>query len=189
MRIGVWAAVSVVVLGGLFGCSSGEDLEPPPQSAAVVTPFGEPPAEASVAPGNVVLTVESPGAPPVTFTPEQLKALPQATATIRTPQEWLDKAQGLPARQEFRGAPLADVLEGAGVSDSARIRMVGADGYTVKGSVDDLTSAEAVVAVEADGAPITPEFGGPIRIVFPGGSVEDDNVKYWVLWLQDITQL
>lgn len=188
MKIGFVAATVVLVSGGLFGCSSAGDSQPSPGITAVATPFGSPPADASVAPGDVVLTLEVQGAPAITFTPEQLKALPQATATVETPQEWLDKAPGLPAEQAFRGAPLADVLADAGIRDSAQIRMVGADGYKVTGSADDLTSAEAVVAVEADGQPITPEYGGPVRIVFPGGSGVEDT-KYWVLWLKTIKEV
>jgi DMSO/TMAO reductase YedYZ molybdopterin-dependent catalytic subunit len=182
------AAIAVVPL---VGCSSNDGAEPAPASPSptvslVPTPFGTPPAAADIAPTEVNLTVVGDDGEQ-TFTREQLAALPQADAVAKNPKSWLEDAPGLPAKQNFTGVPLSDFFIAAGIPGDARVRFSAADDYTVTVPVSKLLPAEGVIAIDGDGVPLTPEYGGPVRLVFPAGS--DMPEKYWVLWLQKIEQV
>jgi sulfane dehydrogenase subunit SoxC len=90
-------------------------------------------------------------------------------------QPWLEGAVG---NAEWTGAPLAAVLEQAGVLDGAvEVVLTGAD-HGVQGEVEQdyersLPIAEAMrpdvlLAYEMNGAPLLPQHGFPIRVIVPG---------------------
>lgn len=191
MKVGAWAAVAVMVAVPLVGCSSNDGAEPTPGSGSptvslVPSPFGTPPADADVAPTEVNLTIVAKKGEK-TFTRDDLSALPQATAVAKNPQEWLEDAPGLPAEQTFVGVPVSDLFIAAGIPGDAKVRFSAADDYKVTMPVSKLVASEGLVAIDGDGVPLTPEYGGPVRLVFPDGSGVGE--KYWVLWLQEIKQV
>jgi hypothetical protein len=182
------AAIAAVPL---VGCSSTDEATPQSTSASptvslVPSPFGTPPEGADIAPTEVNLTIVGEDGEQ-TFTRDDLSALPQADVVAKNPQSWLEDAPGLPAKQNFTGVPVSDLFIAADIPGDARVRFTAADGYKVTVPVSRLVPAEGVVAIDGDGVPLTPEYGGPVRLVFPAGSGMPE--KYWVLWLQKIEQV
>jgi DMSO/TMAO reductase YedYZ molybdopterin-dependent catalytic subunit len=102
---------------------------------------------------------------------------------------WIDGAVGT---ARWRGAPLAPLLEEAGLAPTAvEIVFTGLDRGIEGGveqhfarslPVEDALEAGALLAYELDGAPLPPQHGFPVRLVVPGwyGMA---NVK----WLRGIT--
>ena len=67
----------------------------------------------------------------------------------------------------WRGVPLDRFF--AGIDTSYRYCMVHSHGgYTTNVPLAELLDGKAWVAFEADGAPLTPEHGGPARLLVPG---------------------
>ena len=90
-------------------------------------------------------------------------------------QPWLEGAVG---NAEWTGAPLASVLEQAGVEDGAvEVVLTGADRGVQDGvehdyerslPVDEATRPEVLLAYEMNGEPLLPQHGFPIRVIVPG---------------------
>lgn len=71
----------------------------------------------------------------------------------------------------FRGVPLAVLLDEAGVTAEARFLSFVARsdrGHSSSLPLADALAAGTLIALEADNAPLTPEHGGPVRVVVPG---------------------
>ena len=68
----------------------------------------------------------------------------------------------------FRGVPVRAILERAGVRPAAKAVMVhGAPDYTTNLALDDLDRPGNLLATHHHGEPITPEHGGPVRLLVP----------------------
>jgi len=68
----------------------------------------------------------------------------------------------------WRGVRLATVLALARPRDEARFLLChGADGYTTNLPLEEALKDDVLLAHEADGRPLTPEHGGPVRIITP----------------------
>jgi DMSO/TMAO reductase YedYZ molybdopterin-dependent catalytic subunit len=68
----------------------------------------------------------------------------------------------------FEGAPVADLLAEAGLKPAGRFALIHAEqSYTTNLPLDALLAEEALLADWADGAPLTPEHGYPLRLVVP----------------------
>ena len=113
------------------------------------------------------------------FTAAELRELPQTEITLRYPN-W-------PRDVTLRGPLLADVLKKVG----ARGSVVGAqaiDGYAPEFDLSDIEGSPFVLALEADGQPLSIGGHGPIWLVFPpgaadgGASVEDDSNVPWAVF-------
>jgi sulfane dehydrogenase subunit SoxC len=104
-------------------------------------------------------------------------------------QPWLLEAVGT---ARWRGAPVAELLEEAGVrAGVVDVVFTGLDrgveggeeqAYARSLSLADATSADAILAYEVNGAPLPPQHGFPLRLVVPGW-YGMTNVK----WLSRIT--
>ena len=87
----------------------------------------------------------------------------------------------------FSGVLLSTVLERAGVQSSAKFVSFVARSerhHSTSVSLEYLTSVDAMLALTADGQPVSREHGGPVRMVVPG--------KYFyksVKWLETIELL
>src|SRR3954470_19335930 len=104
-------------------------------------------------------------------------------------QPWLEGAVG---NAEWTGAPLAAVLDQAGVSDGAvEVVLTGADRGVQDGvehdyerslPLDDALLPDVLLAYEMNGAPLLPQHGFPLRVIVPGwyGMTQ-------VKWLKRIT--
>lgn len=128
---------------------------------------------------------------PLTLTLDDIKALPSRTVTVTmecagngrallTPlppgHPW---ALGAVSTAEFRGVPLRDVLQRAGIGErAAEVLFAGADagevspGRTVRFErslpLDRALHPDVLLAWEMNGEPLRPRHGYPLRLVVPG---------------------
>lgn len=101
---------------------------------------------------------------PLRLTLDEFLALPQATRRndIHCVTQWsrYDNA--------WDGVPVADLLALARVKDEARfVSLTSYDGYTTNLTLDDFARPENLFAHAWEGAPLTREHGGPVRLVVP----------------------
>jgi len=68
----------------------------------------------------------------------------------------------------FGGVPLAPILERAGLKPSVTHVLIHAEqGFTTNLPLADFVMPANLLALEHNGAPLTPEHGGPVRLVVP----------------------
>jgi DMSO/TMAO reductase YedYZ molybdopterin-dependent catalytic subunit len=68
----------------------------------------------------------------------------------------------------FEGVPVQDVLERAGVKPGAAYVLVHAEqNYTTNLPLSDLDRPANLLALSHNGEPLTPEHGGPVRLLVP----------------------
>ncbi|HEY0387952.1 MAG TPA: sulfite oxidase-like oxidoreductase [Gaiellales bacterium] len=68
----------------------------------------------------------------------------------------------------WKGVPMRAVLEQAQPLDSARFVIAHAEqGFTANLPIEALKADDAMLAYEADGQPLTPEHGYPLRLLVP----------------------
>jgi DMSO/TMAO reductase YedYZ molybdopterin-dependent catalytic subunit len=68
----------------------------------------------------------------------------------------------------FEGVPVRTLLERAGVKPGARFALVHAEqGYTTNLPLSDLDRPANLLALSHNGEPLTPEHGGPVRLLVP----------------------
>src|SRR5438128_4199460 len=101
---------------------------------------------------------------PVTLTAEELRSLPQTEITIdiHCVTRWsrFDTS--------FRGVHWRELAKLAGPKPTARFVVAHAEqGFTSNLPLAALESDDALVAWEADGEPLTPDHGWPLRLVVP----------------------
>ena len=93
------------------------------------------------------------------FSLEELAALPQVT--VRTENEFSD---GVVA---YRGPLVRDVLSKLGLDRLERVRFVAANDYYVDIPTDDFRTYDAILAMEADGEPLSRREKGPLWLMYP----------------------
>ena len=83
----------------------------------------------------------------------------------------------------WRGVPLDTVLADVETADDY-VMAHSYGGYTTNLALDDLLDGRAWIATEADGAPLTPEHGGPARLLVP-------HLYFWksAKWLRSLETL
>ncbi|HLY35881.1 MAG TPA: sulfite oxidase-like oxidoreductase [Candidatus Limnocylindria bacterium] len=101
---------------------------------------------------------------PLTLSWAELGALPtkDVTCDIHCVTKW--------SRYDnvFRGVPVQALFEKAGVKPSASHALVhAAPDYTTNLPLEDLDRPENLLATYHDGEPLSPEHGGPIRLLVP----------------------
>jgi DMSO/TMAO reductase YedYZ molybdopterin-dependent catalytic subunit len=101
---------------------------------------------------------------PFAITWEDLQALPRrrTTCDMHCVTRW--------SRYDnvFEGVPVQLLLQRAGVKPEARYALVHAEqGFTTNLPLDDLDRPENLLALSHDGEPLTPEHGGPVRLLVP----------------------
>ena len=92
------------------------------------------------------------------FDHEMLTSLP--VSVIRTHTPWTDGVT------EFRGVPLADLLEVVGASPGV-LHAVGLNDYSVDIPTGDASTAGPIVAYERDGRLMSVREKGPLWIMYP----------------------
>jgi len=99
---------------------------------------------------------------PVTFTLDELKAMPatRMTKDFQCVTGW--RVHSVP----WTGVRLADLLDRAGVKDGAQgVRFVSFDGsYTETLTMDQARRDDVIVAYELEGKPVSSAHGGPARL-------------------------
>src|SRR5882762_276651 len=90
-----------------------------------------------------------------------------------------DLDAGLISNAIWKGVPLRDLLDQAGViSGAARVRLQGVDNYTDTIPLEKAMQPTTLLAYEMNGAPLPDRHGYPLRVIVPGYFGEK-NVK-WV---------
>jgi DMSO/TMAO reductase YedYZ molybdopterin-dependent catalytic subunit len=101
---------------------------------------------------------------PVTLTWDELQAMPrrETVCDMHCVTRW--------SRYDnvFEGVPVQSVLERAGVKAEAGFALVHAEqGYTTNVPLGDLDRPANLLALTHNGEPLTPEHGGPVRLLVP----------------------
>jgi len=85
---------------------------------------------------------------------------------------------GLISNAVWKGLPLRDLLDQAGVlSSAARVRLQGVDNYTDTVPLEKAMEPTTLLAYEMNGAPLPDRHGYPLRVIVPGYFGEK-NVKW-----------
>ena len=80
---------------------------------------------------------------------------------------------GLISNAVWKGLPLRDLLEQAGVlSGAARVRLHGVDNYTDTIPLEKAMEPTTLLAYEMNGVPLPDRHGYPLRVVVPGTSAK-----------------
>jgi len=118
---------------------------------------------------------------PFTLTWDELLALPQHTVRcdIHCVTTWsrFDNT--------FEGVSVQLLLQRAGVKPEAKFVLVSAEqGFTTNLPLDDLDRPDNLIALKHDGEPLTPEHGGPARLLVP-------HLYFWksAKWVRGMTVL
>ena len=101
---------------------------------------------------------------PVTLSWDELKALPstEITVDIHCVTRWSR------FDTRFRGVSWAELAKRARPKPNARFVVAHAEqGYTANVPLEALEDDQALIAYEADGEPLEPEHGWPLRLVIP----------------------
>jgi DMSO/TMAO reductase YedYZ molybdopterin-dependent catalytic subunit len=110
------------------------------------------------------LTVDGAVLEPQTWDLAALKALPHATSTVDIHCVTTWSRFDTP----FTGVSVETLLDVAGVaSDATHVVAHAQTGYTTNLPLADVRSDRAWVVWEAEGRPLTPEHGGPVRLLVP----------------------
>jgi DMSO/TMAO reductase YedYZ molybdopterin-dependent catalytic subunit len=114
---------------------------------------------------------------------DELRSLPALTREITLECIGNDPGGNLISSAAFSGPSLRSVLERAGVSSRARgIYVEGLDGYPSFVPVAAAEDDRALVVLDMNGAPLTPDHGAPARVLFP-----DRFGMFSIKWLDRIT--
>ncbi|HJR00022.1 MAG TPA: sulfite oxidase-like oxidoreductase [Methylomirabilota bacterium] len=100
----------------------------------------------------------------VSFTWEEFQALPrtEVTCDIHCVTHWsrLDN--------RFEGVSIREIMRRARVKPEARYVLIHADpDYTTNLPLEDLVADDVLLALKHDGQDLTPDHGGPLRLVVP----------------------
>jgi hypothetical protein len=68
---------------------------------------------------------------------------------------------------EYRGPLMRDVLARIGLSDARSVVLVAANDYSVEIPTVDFRDWDVIVAMEADGDPLSPRETGPLWLIYP----------------------
>ncbi len=121
-----------------------------------------------------------------TYDFEELSTLPSVTQLTTLMCISNHVSAGLMSNAEWKGVPMADLLNTAGVKSGAvEVVLRGADGYTDTFSIDKALDPTTLVVYEINGEPLTRIHGFPVRIVVPG-LFGEKNVK-WVTGIEVVT--
>lgn len=117
-----------------------------------------------IEPADWSITVDGLVEEPTTWTWDEAHRLPSATYSgdIHCVTTWtkLDMV--------FRGISVDDLLAAARPRPEARFVLAhSSTGYTTNLPLEDVTGGRAWVVWEAEGKPLTPEHGGPARLLVP----------------------
>ncbi|MFM2073598.1 MAG: hypothetical protein RLZZ623_3862 [Actinomycetota bacterium] len=116
------------------------------------------------APGEWSLTVKGLVDRPFTISFDELRTMPAVSLTfdIHCVTKWSK------FDTTWTGVRVRDLFERAGARPDATHVLEHAEfGYTTNVPLADITTDQAIVAYEFEGAPIEPVHGGPVRVVVP----------------------
>lgn len=160
-------AIAVTACSG----GSGGDSVSASESIPIVeeNPYGASDIE-SPAPDEVILTVRANGTR-MTFSLNELKALPATELQIFEP--FIKK------NSQFIGVSMSEIFNVASISGSDIANTIALNDYAYSNTAEKFTDSDAVIAYEQNGQPIAMDRGGPIRIIFPDGSLLSKVLDAW----------
>ena len=101
---------------------------------------------------------------PFTFTWDEFKTMPRKA--VHTDIHCVTRWSRLDA--DFEGVPIQHILERAGLKSSAKYVLAHSEqGYTANLPLEVLDDEDVILCDIADGAPLTPEHGYPLRLLVP----------------------
>jgi len=101
---------------------------------------------------------------PFSFTWDEFKAMPRKA--VHTDIHCVTRWSRLDA--DFEGVPIQHLLERAGPKEAARFVLAHCEqGYTANLPLDVLDDDDVLLCDIADGAPLTPDHGYPLRLLVP----------------------
>ena len=118
----------------------------------------------TIAPENWTFRVDGLVDRPTTWTWDDLHALPESTyeGAIHCVTTWSK------FDMTWKGVSVDLLLDAVGVRPEAAFAVIHCHtAYTTNLPLADLRDGKAWVAWEADGAPLTPDHGGPVRLLVP----------------------
>jgi hypothetical protein len=115
----------------------------------------------------------------VSFSLDDLRALPQVSITIQEPF--------ILQEQTFVGVYLSEIFTIAGIGPGKLVDTIASNEYRYQDRSDDLTGAQAILAYSVDGENIDMDKGGPIRLVYDSDSTYFTFLDAWNWSLQEIS--
>ncbi len=116
------------------------------------------------------------------FTLSALAALPQTKISTNV--------EGWPGKIELEGPRLRDALAAAGVAPDATIAATALDGYNVELTPEEMASHDWILAVSADGVPLSIGGRGPVWLIHgtdgKAVSQEVEATWVWALYLLEV---
>jgi len=171
-NIGKLFSLSILVISvAACGWGSGEDSAGASESVPIVedNPYGGPAVDPP-APDEVILTVKVRGKS-TTFSLNQLSDLAVTDTQLFEPF--------IKQNSQFTGVAIAEIFEATGITGSDIANTVALNEYTYSNTADKFIGSNAVIAFEQNGQPIAMDRGGPIRIVYPDGSLLSKVLDAW----------
>lgn len=171
-KISKYLLLSMLALA-TAACSfgSGDDSVGASESVPLVeeNPYGGPDVD-SPAPDEVVLTVRLRGTQ-TTFSLSQLSALPVTELQLFEPF--------IKQNSQFTGVAMSEIFNATSISGSDIANTIALNEYTYSNTAEKFIGSNAVIAYEQNGQPIPMDRGGPIRIIYPDGSLLAKVLDAW----------
>jgi DMSO/TMAO reductase YedYZ molybdopterin-dependent catalytic subunit len=106
---------------------------------------------------------------PATFSLEELRRLEMVEKTLTIECIGNPANGNLLGTATWKGFRVYDLLESLGIRDGAStVKYISGDGYFTYNTLEELKAREVLGALYMNKDPITPKFGFPLRIIFPG---------------------
>jgi hypothetical protein len=132
-------------------------------------PYGGPAVELP-APDDVLLTVKVHGSQ-TTFSLNQLLALPVTDLRIYEPF--------IKQNSQFTGVAMSEIFNSTGISGSDIAITLALNDYAYSNTAEKFIGSNAVIAYQQNGQAIAMDRGGPIRIIFPDGTILSKVLDAW----------
>lgn len=178
-KVSKYLSLSILaILTAACSWGSGGDSAGASESVPVIeeNPYGasdiEPPA-----PDEVILTVRVNDSL-TTFSLDQLSALPVTDLRLFEPF--------IKQNSQFLGVSISEIFEATGISGSDIATTVALNEYTYSNTADKFIGSSAVIAYEQNGQPISMDRGGPIRIIYPDGTLLSKVLDAWNWSIREI---
>jgi hypothetical protein len=150
---------------------SGEDSAGASESVPIIekNPYGASDIE-SPALDEEVLTVRVSGSR-ITFSLNQLMAFPVVELQIFEPF--------IKQNSKFSGVAISEIFKATSISGADIATTIALNDYAYSNTAEKFLDSNAVIAYEQNGQPIAMDRGGPIRIIFPDGTLLSKVLDAW----------
>lgn len=171
-KVSKYLSLSILaVLTAACSWGSGDDSAGASESVPVIeeNPYGASDIE-SPAIDEVILTVRANGKQ-TTFSLAQLLEFPVSDFNIYEPF--------IKQNSQFSGVAMSEIFNTTGIGGSDIATTIALNEYAYSNTADKFIGSNAVIAYEQNGSPIAMDRGGPIRIIFPDGTLLSKVLDAW----------